>query len=77
MSSVFAGLIEKYKAIAKPVKELYDTENQSTSIIMKAFGIGSRRTFYKILAYEGTEVKGFEKRKGRKRGTKNAADKLQ
>jgi hypothetical protein len=29
---------------------------------MKAFNIGSIQTFYKILAYAGAEVKGFEKK---------------
>lgn len=65
------GLIEKYKLIAVSVKDLYDAEKQSTAQIMKAFNIGSRRTFYKILAHANAEVKSFEKKSGRKRGTKN------
>lgn len=61
------GLIEKYQAIAPAVKELYDSQKQSTTQIMKFFNIGSRRTFYKILIHTGVQVAGFSKKKGRKK----------
>lgn len=60
------GLIEEFQAIAPAVKELYDSQNQSTTQIMKFFKIGSRRTFYKILTHAGVKVTGFKK-KGRKK----------
>lgn len=61
------GLIEEYQTIAPAVKELYDSQKQSTTQIMKFFKIGSRRTFYKILAHAGVQVKGFTKKRGEKK----------
>lgn len=55
------GLIQAYQAIAPAVKELYEAQKQSTTQIMKFFKIGSRRTFYKILAYEGIKIRGKTK----------------
>jgi len=61
------GLLPAYQEIAESVKELYDAEKQSTTQIMKTFKIGSRRTFYKILTFAGVQVKGFTKKRGRKK----------
>ncbi|WP_044170388.1 recombinase family protein [Flectobacillus major] len=61
------GLLPAYQAIAPAVKELYDSEKQSTTQIMKFFKIGSRRTFYKILAFAGVQVQGFTKKRGRRK----------
>lgn len=43
------GLTEKYKKIAPLVKASYETKELSVEEIMKAFNIGSKTTFYKIL----------------------------
>lgn len=51
------GLAVKYQKIAPAVKNLYESDSQSTTQIMSYFGIGSRRTFYKVLRYAGVEVK--------------------
>lgn len=51
------GLAVKYQKIAPAVKNLYESGGQSTTQIMSYFGIGSRRTFYKVLRYAGVEVK--------------------
>ena len=61
------GLLPAYQEIAELVKGLYDVEKQSTTQIMKTFKIGSRRTFYKILTFAGVHVKGFTKKRGRKK----------
>ena len=61
------GLLPAYQEIAESVKELYDAEKQSTTQIMKTFKIGRRRTFYKILTFTGVHVKGFTKKRGRKK----------
>ena len=61
------GLLPAYQEIAESVKELYDAEKQSTTQIMKTFKIESRRTFYKILTFAGVQVKGFTKKRGRKK----------
>ena len=61
------GLLPAYQEIAESVKELYDAEKQSTTQIMKTFNIGSRRTFYKILPFAGVQIKGFNKKRGRKK----------
>jgi DNA invertase Pin-like site-specific DNA recombinase len=55
------GLAPKYQKIAKAVRDLYESNKQSTSQIMQYFGIGSRRTLYKILRFAGAEVKEFYK----------------
>lgn len=43
------GLTEKYKKIVPLVKSAYESKNVSVEEIMKAFKIGSKSTFYKIL----------------------------
>lgn len=43
------GLTEKYKKIAPLVKASYETKNLPIEEIMKAFNIGSKTTFYKII----------------------------
>lgn len=50
------GLAAKYQRIAPALKNLYESGSQSTTQIMSYFGIGSRRTFYKVLRYAGVEV---------------------
>lgn len=61
------GLLPKYQDIAPAVKELYDAQKLSTTQIMKFFKIGSRRTFYKILAHAGVKVQGFTKKRTRRK----------
>ena len=61
------SLLPAYQEIAELVKGLYDVEKQSTTQIMKIFKIGSRWTFYKILTFAGVHVKGFIKKRGRKK----------
>ena len=61
------GLLPTYQEIAELVKGLYDVEKQSTTQITKTFKIGSRRTSYKILTFAGVQVKGFTKKRGRKK----------
>lgn len=51
------GLTAKYQKIAPAVKNLYESGGQSTTQIMSYFGIGSRRTLYKVLRYAGVAVK--------------------
>jgi DNA invertase Pin-like site-specific DNA recombinase len=51
------GLAVKYQKIAPAVKNLYESDSQSTTQIMSYFGIGSRRTLYKVLRYAGVEIK--------------------
>ena len=51
------GLAVKYQKIAPAVKNLYESGGQSTTQIMSYFGIGSRRTLYKVLRYAGVAVK--------------------
>ncbi|WP_142017839.1 MULTISPECIES: recombinase family protein [Chryseobacterium] len=43
------GMTEKYKKIAPLVKSSYESKNVSIEEIMKAFSIGSKATFYKII----------------------------
>lgn len=43
------GLTEKYKKIAPLVKASYESKEVSVEGIMKAFKIGSKTTFYKII----------------------------
>jgi DNA invertase Pin-like site-specific DNA recombinase len=43
------GLTEKYKKIAPVVKASYEAKKLSVEEIMKAFNIGSKTTFYKII----------------------------
>ncbi|WBV60947.1 recombinase family protein [Chryseobacterium camelliae] len=43
------GLTEKYKKIAPLVKASYDAKELPIEEIMKAFNIGSKTTFYKII----------------------------
>lgn len=43
------GLTEKFKKIAPLVKTSYDSKEASVEEIMKAFNIGSKSTFYKII----------------------------
>ncbi|UKB78305.1 recombinase family protein [Chryseobacterium sp. MEBOG07] len=43
------GMTEKYKKIAPLVKTSYESKNLSIEEIMKAFKIGSKTTFYKIV----------------------------
>lgn len=43
------GLTEKYKEIAPLVKASYESKKMSIEKIMKAFDIGSKTTFYKII----------------------------
>lgn len=43
------GLTDKYKKIAPLVKASYDSRKLPVEEIMKAFNIGSKTTFYKIL----------------------------
>lgn len=43
------GMTEKYKKIAPLVKASYESKNLSIEEIMKAFNIGSKSTFYKII----------------------------
>lgn len=50
------GLAAKYQKIAPAVKNLYESSEQSTTQIMSYFGIGSRRTLYKILRYAGVTI---------------------
>ena len=45
------GLTEKYKIIAPMVKASYESKESSVEDIMKAFKIGSKTTFYKIINY--------------------------
>jgi len=65
------GLAVKYQKIAPAVKNLYESSGQSTTQIMSYFGIGSRRTFYKVLRYAGVEVKPISS--GRKADQKSLA----
>jgi DNA invertase Pin-like site-specific DNA recombinase len=44
-----AGLTLKFQRVAPAVRHLYEASKKSTAQIMKYFGIGSRRTLYKIL----------------------------
>src|SRR5689334_12280153 len=44
-----AGLTMKFQQVAPAVRHLYEASKKSTAQIMKYFGIGSRRTLYKIL----------------------------
>lgn len=55
------GLVPKDQKMAKAVGEMYESNKQSTTQIMHFFGIGSRRTLYKILHFAGVQVKGFQK----------------
>ncbi|AZB32082.1 recombinase family protein (plasmid) [Chryseobacterium balustinum] len=43
------GMSEKYKKIAPLVKTSYESKNIPIEQIMKAFNIGSKTTFYKII----------------------------
>lgn len=43
------GLTEKYKEIAPLVKDSYESKKMPIEKIMKAFNIGSKTTFYKII----------------------------
>jgi DNA invertase Pin-like site-specific DNA recombinase len=43
------GMTEKYKKIAPLVKASYESKNLPIEEIMKAFNIGSKSTFYKII----------------------------
>lgn len=43
------GLTEKYKKITPLVKASYESKERSVEEIMKAFNIGSKTTFYKII----------------------------
>lgn len=43
------GMTEKYKKIAPLVKTSYENKKASIEEIMKAFNIGSKTTFYKII----------------------------
>lgn len=43
------GMTEKYKKIAPLVKTSYESKNLPIEQIMKAFNIGSKTTFYKIV----------------------------
>lgn len=43
------GMTEKYKKIAPLVKASYESKNIPVEQIMKAFSIGSKTTFYKII----------------------------
>lgn len=43
------GMTEKYKKIAPLVKTAYESKSVPVEEIMKAFGIGSKATFYKII----------------------------
>lgn len=43
------GMTEKYKKIAPLVKTSYESKNIPIEEIMKAFNIGSKTTFYKII----------------------------
>lgn len=43
------GMTERYKKIAPLVKTSYESKNLSIVEIMKAFNIGSKATFYKIV----------------------------
>ncbi|MCT2410034.1 recombinase family protein [Chryseobacterium antibioticum] len=45
------GLTEKYKEIAPLVKASYESKNMPIMKIMKAFDIGSKSTFYKIINF--------------------------
>ena len=66
-----AGLSPAYQEIAPTVKSLYEAKEETVAKIMKFFSIGSRRTFYKILAFADVEVKGFIRKKGRKHNKEN------
>ena len=65
------GLTAKYQKIAPAVKNLYESGSQSTTQIMSYFGIGSRRTFYKVLRSAGVPVKSIAI--GRKANQKSLA----
>lgn len=43
------GMTEKYKKIAPLVKTSYESKNIPIEEIMKAFNIGNKTTFYKII----------------------------
>ena len=43
------GMTEKYKKIAPLVEASYESKNLPIEEIMKAFNIGSKSTFYKII----------------------------
>ena len=57
------GLAFKYQKVAPAVKDLYQAGQKSTTEIMHYFGIGSRRTLYKVLRFAGAEIKAFQKQK--------------
>lgn len=46
------GLVEKYVKIVPMVKAAYNTKDLAVEEIMKAFKIGSKATFYKIIRYK-------------------------
>jgi DNA invertase Pin-like site-specific DNA recombinase len=46
------GLTEKYKKIAPFVKASYESKERPIEDIMKAFNIGSKTTFYKIINHK-------------------------
>ena len=66
-----AGFLPAYQEIAPTVKSLYEAKEETVAKIMKFFSVGSRRTFYKILAFVDVEVKGFVRKKERKRNKAN------
>lgn len=56
------GLSKKYDDKKMLIKATYDANTMSVEAMMKAYEVGSRKTFYKILEYAGAKVEGFAKR---------------
>jgi len=57
------GISERYQKIAPEVKEVYEKNNRSTDEIREMFKIKSQPTLYKILKYNGVDIKGFLKKR--------------
>lgn len=56
------GLSKVYLDKMMMIKGTYEANIMSVEAIMKAYNVGSRKTFYKILEYAGAKVEGFAKR---------------
>lgn len=56
------GLSKEYDEKKMLIKESYEANNMSVGAIMKAYGVKSTKTFYRILEYAGAKVEGFAKR---------------
>lgn len=55
------GLTPQYQRVAPAIRAHYESGQLSTTQIMQDFGIGSRRTRYKILRFSGVEIASFQR----------------